>query len=412
MPGPGAALIGEEEIREVVSVLRSGFLSRYGPDDDPAFGATVYRLEQAVAQRVGVRHAVAVNSGTSALLCAFAGLGIGPGDEVIVPGFTYVASISAIAYSRAVPVLAEIDESFNLDPADVERRITPRTKAILAVHMMGNPARLAELKQVADRHGIHLVEDCCQAFGATYRGRSVGAFGAAAAISFNVFKTISSGDGGMLVTDDDQVYERAFAFHDQGHRPFRKGIEIGERPLLGLNFRMTELSGAVLLAQLSRLDAIRASLRQNKAAVKQAIEGIPGLGFRTLPDPEGDVATFLTMLMPTPEIARAVAGDLGSKVVAESGWHVYNHMEHVLSKRTAVPRGCPFDCRCTNDEVPSYEAGMLPATDAVLARAVNVAIGVSDPNLGSAYGINVRSEPGEVRAAAEHLRTVLRRHLG
>src|SRR5690606_14611403 len=216
MPGPGAALIGEEEIREVVSVLRSGYLSRYGPDDDPAFGATVYRLEQAIAQRSGVQHAVAVNSGTSALLCALAALGIGPGDEVIVPGFTYIASISAIAYSRAVPVLAEIDESFNLDPADVERRITPRTKAIMAVHMMGNPARLAELLDVANRHGLHLIEDCCQAFGATYRGRSVGSYGVAGALSFNVFKTITSGDGGMLITDDQEVYERAFAFHDQG----------------------------------------------------------------------------------------------------------------------------------------------------------------------------------------------------
>lgn len=412
MPGPGAALIGEEEIREVVSVLRSGYLSRYGPDDDPAFGATVYRLEQAIAQRSGVRHAVAVNSGTSALLCALAALGIGPGDEVIVPGFTYIASISAIVYSRAVPVLAEIDESLNLDPADVERRITPRTKAIMAVHMMGNPARLAELADVAKRHGLHLIEDCCQAFGATYRGRSVGSYGAAGAISFNVFKTITCGDGGMMITDDQEVYERAFAFHDQGHRPFRKGIEIGERPLLGLNFRMTELSGAVLLAQLSRLDDMRARLRANKAVIREAVQDIPGVRFRALPDPDGDIATFLTLLMPSPEIAAAVAADFGSKVVAESGWHVYNHMEHLLTKRTAVPRGCPFDCQCTHDSVPPYEAGMLPATDRILSSAVNIAIGVSDPNLGSAYGVNVRSQPDKVRATADHIRSVLLRHLG
>lgn len=411
MSGPGAALIGEEEIREVVSVLRSGYLSRYGPDDDPAFGATVLRLEQAIAKRCGVEHAVAVNSGTSALLCALSALGIGPGDEVIVPGFTYIASISAIAYSRAVPVLAEVDESFNLDPADVERRITPRTKAIMAVHMMGNPARLAELLEVANRHGLHLIEDCCQAFGATYRGRGVGSYGAVGALSFNVFKTITSGDGGMLVTDDTDLYERAFAFHDQGHRPFRKGIEIGERPLLGLNFRMTELSGAVLLAQLARLDAMRTRLRKNKRVIREAVQDIPGVRFRTLPDPDGDVATFLTMLMPDPDIARAVAAELGAKVVAESGWHVYNHMEHLLSKRTAVPRGCPFDCHCTHDSVPRYEVGMLPATDRILACAVNVAVGVSDPNLGSAYGVNVRSDSDEVRATAEHVRSVLFKHL-
>src|SRR5690606_4966016 len=128
--------------------------------------------------------------------------------------------------------------------------------------------------------------------------------------------------------------------------------------------------------------------------------------------PDGDIATFLTLLMPSPEIAAAVAADFGSKVVAESGWHVYNHMEHLLTKRTAVPRGCPFDCQCTHDSVPPYEAGMLPATDRILSSAVNIAIGVSDPNLGSAYGVNVRSQPDKVRATADHIRSVLLRHLG
>src|SRR5207245_6168951 len=177
MPGPGLDLIGDDEIAEVLDVLRNRRLSRYGKDGDPHFRAKVRTLEERVASFVGVRFAIGVNSGTSALLAALAGLGIGPGDEVIVPGFTFVASISSVVYARAFPVLAEVDESLNLDPADVAAKIGARTKAILAVHMLGNPARLAELKAIADQRGIALIEDCAQAFGASYRGKVVGSIG-------------------------------------------------------------------------------------------------------------------------------------------------------------------------------------------------------------------------------------------
>ncbi|HTG61399.1 MAG TPA: DegT/DnrJ/EryC1/StrS family aminotransferase, partial [Terriglobia bacterium] len=268
MPGPGMELVGEEEIQEVLEVLRGGYLFRYGVsvgvDADPRFKGKVYQCEQEIASYAGVRYAVAVNSGTSALLAALVGLGIGPGDEVIVPGFTFIASISSIVHAKAVPVLAEIDETFNLDPEDVKRKITPQTKAIMAVHMMGNPARLDELKQIGEEHGIPILEDCAQAFGATYKGRTVGSVGRAGTYSFNVYKTITSGDGGMVVTDDEEVYRRAFAFHDQGHSPLRTGVEIGERPFFGLDFRFTELQAAVLLAQFRKLPHLLQRLRANK----------------------------------------------------------------------------------------------------------------------------------------------------
>jgi dTDP-4-amino-4,6-dideoxygalactose transaminase len=227
VPGPGLDLIGDEEIAEVTDVLRTHHLSRFGRDDDPTFGAKVRHVEEEVARLAGVRYALATNSGSSSLWLAMIGLGVGPGDEVIVPGFTYVASISSIVYARAVPVLAEIDRTFDLDPADVESKITPRTRAIIAVHMLGNPARIAELRDVADRHGIALIEDAAQAFGATYRGRMVGGLGTIGAYSFNEYKTITCGDGGMLVTDDEALYRRCFAMHDQGHSPHRLGIEVG-----------------------------------------------------------------------------------------------------------------------------------------------------------------------------------------
>ncbi|MHB8397704.1 MAG: DegT/DnrJ/EryC1/StrS family aminotransferase [Candidatus Limnocylindrales bacterium] len=411
MPGPGLELIGQEEIDAVVNVLKSGHLARYGQDDDPTFLATVQRLENAVAARSGVRHAVAMNSGTSALWAIMTGLGIGPGDEVIVPGFTFVASISSTVYTRARPVLAEVDESLNLDPADVESRITPRTRAILVVHMLGNPARLAELKDIADRHGLWLIEDAAQAFGASYRGSPVGSIGIAGALSFNIFKTITCGDGGMVITDDTDLYRRIFAIHDQGHLPLRKGIEMGKRPLLGLNLRMTELSGAVLLAQLEKLDRIRDHLRAQKARFKAAISDLPGIRFRDLPDPAGDLCTFLTVFFPTSEIAENVTRALGTKVAADSGWHIYNHMEHVLDQRTPWATGCPFNCDCTFSDEIRYRPGMLPRTDEIAARALNIGIGVDDPNLGSAFGVTMRDGPRDVDERAARFCEVARRFL-
>src|SRR4249919_274521 len=168
MPGPGNDLIDELEVEAVTRVLRSGYLGRYGPDDDPAFGAEVLTFEKSIAELVGVRHSVAVNSGTSAIWVLLSALGIGPGDEVIVPGFTFVASMSSIVYAGATPVLAEVDDTFNLDPRDVEARITGKTKAILAVHMLGAPCDIDALGDIANRHGLLLIEDACQGFGGTY----------------------------------------------------------------------------------------------------------------------------------------------------------------------------------------------------------------------------------------------------
>jgi dTDP-4-amino-4,6-dideoxygalactose transaminase len=411
MPGPGLDLIGEDEIAEVVEVLRSGYIARFGPDDDPRFGAKVRHLEEQVAAWTGVAHGVAVNSGTSALLSILAALDIGPGDEVIVPGFTYVASISSIVYSRAFPVLAEVDDTLNLDPVDIEAKITPRTKAIMVVHMLGNPARLAEIKAIADRHGLVLIEDCAQAFGASYRGKRVGSFGAAGAISFNIFKTITSGDGGMAVTDDPEIYRRLFAFHDQGHLPLRNGVEVGKRSMLGLNFRMTELSGAVLIAQMRRLEMILATLRGNKARLKGLIAEQQGITFRVLPDPDGDLATHLVVQFPTVELANVISRELGSRPLADSGWHIYNHMEHLLAQRTAANRGCPFDCEAFHPRV-EFRAGMLPQTEDIVARSMSIGIGVADPGLGSDFGIGVRSDAAAIDAVADRFLSVASKHLG
>ena len=411
MPGPGVELIGEEEIAEVLEVLNSRYLSRYGPSDDPAFGAKCRRVEQEVAAMAGVRYGLGLSGGgSSGLWLALLTLGVGPGDEVIVPGFTFVATISAIVYARAVPVLAEVDQTFNLDPVDVEARITPRTRAIIAVHMLGAPARLTELKAIADRHGIALVEDCAQAFGATFGGQGVGGIGTLGVYSFNEYKTITCGDGGMIVTDDEALYGRAFAMHDQGHAPDRLGSKYATRPFLGMNFRMTELSGAVLLAQVRKLDAIRSHLRANKAIVKSALADLPGLEFRELVDADGDVATHCVVVLPTAAIAQAIAAELGSITLDKSGWHVYSNMEHVLERRTVTGKGCPFDCRCFHEEEVVYRRDMLPRTDALLARSISIGIGVFDANL-APFGLRMRDDADVARAQAARFRDVAQRYL-
>ena len=411
MPGPGMELIGEEEKTEILEVLEAGYLYRYGSTDDPRFKAKVVKLEQEVARRVGVPHAVAVNSGTSALLVALIGLGVGPGDEVIVPGYTFIASISSIIYARAVPILAEVDRTLNLDPADVKRKITPRTKAIMAVHMLGNPARLDELKAIANEYNLLLIEDCAQAFGARYKGRAVGSMGNAGTYSFNVYKTITAGDGGMVVTRDEQAYRRFFGLQDQGHSPLRAGVEIGRRAFVGLDFRMTELTAAVLLAQLNKLGTILERLHANKNRFKRAISELPGLEFREITDVEGECATLLTVFLPSEEIARSLAKDLGTRVVAESGWHVYSNMEQILEKRTPIETGCPFHCPLYTGPEQRYWKGMLPQTDALLARAINIGIGVRDPGLGSEFGVTVRDEFDVVDARAAQFLRAARKYL-
>jgi len=418
MPGPGMDIIGEEEIKEVMEVLKTGYLFRYGislgKDVDPRFLGKVYQCEKEIAEYAGVKYGVAVNSGTSALLTALCGLEVGPGDEVIVPGFTFIASISSIVYAKGIPVLAEVDKTLNLDPKDVEAKITPRTKVIMAVHMMGNPARLDELKAVADKHGVALLEDCAQAFGASYKGRAVGSIGKAGACSFNVYKTITSGDGGMVLTSDETVYQRSFAFHDQGHSPLRTGVEIGKRPFFGMDFRFTEVQAAILLAQLRKLPMLLQHLRANKARYKELIKDLPGLEFREITDPAGECATMLTVILPTAEIAQKLAKDLNTKVAAEAGWHVYNNMEQLMELRTNTQVQCPFECFQYYGEKGKeirYWKGMLPQTDALLGRSLNIAIGVRDPGLSSGFGLTFKDDLSAVEQHAAKFHKAAEKYL-
>ena len=403
MPGPGMELIGEEEKKELLEVIESGYLYRYGDLSDPNFKAKVWTLEREFAKMVGVKNALAVNSGTSALLTSLCALGIGPGDEVIVPGYTFIASITSIIFSRAIPILAEVDESLTLDLEDVKKKITPKTKAIMLVHMLGNPGNLEKIGEIAKENNLLLIEDCAQACGATFKGKSVGSYGNIGAFSLNVYKTISAGDGGIVVTNDEGLYKRAFAIHDQGHLPLRQGVEQGNRTILGLNFRMNELTAAVANAQLKKLPLIRQKLHANKNQLKNILKTNKDIQFRKLHDNEGDVGTLLTFFMPTKESAEFLAQKLGTSVIAKSGWHVYSNMEHLLNKMTVTQEGCPFTCPYYNNSNIEYKKGMLPQTDLLLNRAINISVGVSDTGLGSGYGITINSTPEEIEEKANYI---------
>ncbi len=398
--GPGSYVIGEEEIKEVMDVLQHGNLFRYGVPGQDGFTAKTATFEKEMAERLGFKHVVATSSGTGSLMCCLAALGIGDGDEVIVPGYTFIASISTIALMGAIPILAEIDESLTIDPTKIEPLITEKTKAIVPVHMLGNPCDMDPILEIAKKHNLYVIEDCCQAVGAMYKGKRCGTMGDMAAYSLNVFKTITAGDGGFVGTDDDMLYERSFGFHDKGHKPSRMGVEVGNRSMIGMNMRMNEVSGAVALAQGRKLDGILETLRTKKAKLKGMLQGIDGVGFRRINDP-GELGTLLTLLFDTKERADRFCEIVGTAPIAKSGWHVYNNMEQILNKQTASGKGAWVESHVT------YHKHMLPQTDDILDRAVNISVGVVDKGLGSGYGININSTDEEIEAVGKKLRETL-----
>ncbi len=388
MPGPGAYWFGKEEKEAVMEVMEGGYLFRYGSADDSNFLHKVYTLEKEFAKYCESNYALATSSGTSALLVSLLAMGLKPGDEVIVPAYTFVATYTACIFAGLVPVLAEIDDSLSLDPDDIEKRITARTKAIIPVHMLGNPCNMDRIMEIAKKHNLLVLEDSCQAAGASYKGKKTGTIGDMGAFSLNIFKTINSGDGGLVVTNNEKLYEDAFGAHDQGHKPNRFGVEVGERNILGLNFRINEITAAVALAQVKKIDKIISTLREKRSKLKKIIldAGVKGFKFRTLNDPEGDCATLCTIIFDTREQAVKVSQALGTKTINQSGWHVYSNMEHVLKHLKKV--GQP------------HAKGAYPKTDDILSRAMNISIGVVDGGLGAGWGININSTDAEIETVA------------
>jgi 8-amino-3,8-dideoxy-alpha-D-manno-octulosonate transaminase len=377
LPGyPGGLLIGAEEKAAVMEVLDSQSLFRhYGPKP---LGRAV-EFERAFARAMGARYAVAVTSGTAALITALAALGVGPGDEVIVPTYTWIATINAVVVLGAVPVFVDIDESLNMDPRAVEPAITPATKAVLPVHMRGAGADIAAIMDIARRRGLRVVEDAAQAVGGRFRGRRLGTFGNLGAFSLQYHKVITTGEGGMVVTDDPGLYDRAVRFHDQGSARIQELDETlpsGNPLMIGLNFRMSEITAAVGLVQLGRMDGIIERMRAHKRAILDGLTGVPGLTPRPLPDADGDTGATLMFSLPSAEQTRAFSAALNAEgirntVAWDSGQHVYCHFDQIIERRLFAERHCAWEC-------PHYrgrarlEKGMFPRSDDLLKRAIHI----------------------------------------
>ena len=254
----------------------------------------VQAFEREFAAATGSRYALAVTSGTAALQVALAALEIGPGDEVILPALTWHSCFNTVVLAGALPVVAEIDETFNIDPADLERKITPHTRAVMAVHLQGNPCRIDRVVEIARRHRVRVIEDCAQAVGASFKGKPLGSLGDIGTYSLQQNKTITAGEGGAVVTSDPVLFERAARFHDLGgYRPQHQSVT-GEARLdwfIGANYRMNEFTGGVLLAQTRKLPSIVAAVRANARRVYDGIADLPRIELRARPDPDGELGT-------------------------------------------------------------------------------------------------------------------------
>jgi 8-amino-3,8-dideoxy-alpha-D-manno-octulosonate transaminase len=356
---PGGMELGDEEAEAAARVIRSHNVFRYygvgaGPHEAEAF-------EREFAEQLGAKHALCVNAGSSALICALIGAGVSPGDEVIVPAYTWNATANAVVAARAVPILAEVDDSLTLDPADVRRKITPITKALLPVHMRGAPADMDALTALAAEHGLALIEDVCQAAGASYHGRRLGTFGDAGAFSLQFNKIITTGEGGVMVPDRDDLYDLAIDVHDCAGS-VRRGT--GLPRFAGWNFRASEIQAAVARVQLTRLDGLLDKMRANHVYLTEHISQLPGLTLRRANDAGGDAGICLVAFTATPELATEAVAALRLEGVEAMrvydpevpDLHVYPFWRPIFEALAEAGRPAP-EC---------------PQTLALLARSIHI----------------------------------------
>jgi dTDP-4-amino-4,6-dideoxygalactose transaminase len=379
---PGGLEIGEAEKREVLDALDKKYLFRYYMPAGQA--SKVAQFERCMADLIGCRWALATNSCTSALICALVACGVGPGDEVIVPAYTYWSSASAVLCARAVPVIAEIDESLTLDPDDLERKITPRTKAIMPVHMRGSACDMDRIMAAARRHQLAVIEDNAQACGGTYRGRYLGAFGECGCFSFQYYKIITTGEGGMVTTHDETLYLKAQSAHDSAAcwRPdrFAPARFPGELSF-GYDFRMGEVDAAIGLAQFQRLPSLLERMRSRKQRIASPLEDLVARGItpRRQNDPEGDTAICLMFMAPTVELCGRFVRALAAEGVDAAhayhkdipDWHVAHHWRHMIERSTPTPDGYPYCDPARRAPPPDY-SDLCPRSADLLARTVHI----------------------------------------
>ena len=374
---PGFELWGDEERKEVNEVLETGILMRYGFDSLRKGIWKSKELEAAICKRFGARYAQLTSSGTSALTTAFAALGIGAGDEVIMPSFTFVASFESVLSVGATPVLVDVDETLTMNPESVKKAISSKTKAIVPVHMCGSMADLDALLAISKEHNLILLEDACQSIGASYKGRAVGTIGHAGTFSFDFVKIMTCGEGGVVLTNDESVYIKCDGYTDHGH-DHKGGADRGadQHPFIGYNYRISELHAAVGLAQVRKLDSFLDIQRRNHGYLKNILSNVPEITFRTIPDPDGDSCTFLSWFLPTEEITRNVVNELKGQGALAGNFYWYDNNWHYIRKWDHLKNYVSLHA-LNNDQqaaLKKLQTQDFSASDAVMGRCVSTAI--------------------------------------
>lgn len=373
---PGYELWSDKERKELNDVLETGILMRYGFDVPRKGNWKAKELEEAICQTFGSTYAQLTSSGTSALTTALSALGIGYGDEVITPCFTFVASFEAILSVGAVPVLVDVDDTLTLQPEAVRNAITPKTKAIMPVHMCGSMADMDALVSICKEHDLLLLEDACQSIGATYKGKALGTIGDAGTFSFDFVKTMTCGEGGVVLTNSEDIFIKSDGYTDHGHD--HKGADRGAdlHPFIGYNYRISELHAAVGLAQVRRVPEFLATQKKNHARLKGILSSVSEISFRRIPDPDGDSCTFLSWMLPTEDITRAVVTEMKEQGILpgnfywyDNNWHYirkWDHLKHALTLNALHPELRTMVMEQANKNF-SY-------SDAILGRCISTSI--------------------------------------
>lgn len=375
---PGFELFGNEERKEVNEVLENGVLMRYGFDGMRNGHWKAREFEKAFAERMQTNHCQLVSSGTAALTVALAAAGVGAGDEVIMPTFTFVASFESIMMLGAVPVLVDIDDTLTLDPQAVEKAITTKTKCVMPVHMCGSMADLGALKAICDKHKLLLLEDACQAVGGSYAGKPLGSYGDLGCFSFDYVKTITCGEGGAVITNNKHYYIHADQYQDHGHDHIGKDRGAETHPTLGYNFRISELNAAVGIAQLRKLDEFLAIQKRHYTIIREALEKIEGVTFRRVPETGVENYSFVNFFLPT-----AVLTEKAHKALSENGvdacfywfknnWHYINGWEHLRNLKSLG--NLPQEIRSQMQDLNNTD---FSKSDAIMGRTISSLIKLS-----------------------------------
>jgi 8-amino-3,8-dideoxy-alpha-D-manno-octulosonate transaminase len=374
----GTELFGAEERKEVNDVMETGILFRYGHDAQRKDRWKAKEFEAEVRKITNAKYAHAMSSGSTAIATALAAAGLGTGDEIIVPPFTFIASVEAVLFIGGIPVFAEIDETLCLSAEGIEKAITPKTKGVCLVHMCGGNANMDAIMAVIRKHNLILVEDAGQAFASSYKGTYTGLFGKAGSYSFDFFKIATAGEGGVLVTNDEETYRKADVYSDHGHSHIgaKRGME--EHPYLGFNYRISELHAAVGLAQTRRVPQIKSVNQKNKKRMQELLSACKHISFAGVGDPSGDSATFLNIFLPDTLSAKRTVDEMNTAgIVGFDYWflnmyHFINQWDHLKNLSTVSKLPAQLLERSQN-----YNSMELPKTQEVVGRLISFSVKVT-----------------------------------